>query len=41
MRIGRDTFEIAGSKLFRAADLDAVVVILNAAKDAIQSDKKL
>ena len=41
VRIGRNAFEIAGSKLFRAADLDGVVTILNAAKDAIKADTKL
>lgn len=41
VRIGRNAFEIAGSKLFKAADLDGVVTILNAAKEAIQADKKL
>lgn len=41
VRIGRNAFEIAGSKLFRAADLDGVVAILNAAKDAIKADTKL
>lgn len=30
VRIGRNAFEIAGSKLFRAEDLDGVVAILNA-----------
>ncbi|NTF34265.1 hypothetical protein [Rhizobium skierniewicense] len=41
VRIGRNAFEIAGSKLFKAADLDGVVVILNAAKEAIKADTKL
>ncbi|MBN7809095.1 hypothetical protein JZX86_27635 [Agrobacterium rosae] len=41
VRIGRNAFEIAGSKLFRATNLDGVVAILNAAKQAIESDKKL
>lgn len=41
VRIGRNAFEVAGSKLFKAADLDAVVVILKAAKEAIQADTKL
>lgn len=41
VRIGRNAFEIAGSKLFRAADLDGVTAILNAAKQAIQADTKL
>jgi len=41
VRIGRNAFEVAGSKLFKAADLDAVVAILTAAKAAIQQDKKL
>lgn len=41
VRIGRNAFEIAGSKLFRAEDLDGVAKILTAAKQAIQQDKKL
>lgn len=41
VRIGRNAFEIAGSKLFRAADLDKVIELLAAAKAAIQQDKKL
>lgn len=41
VRIGRNAFEIAGSKLFRAKDLDGVVTILAAAHDAIQADEKL
>ncbi|PDS75450.1 hypothetical protein [Rhizobium sp. L43] len=41
VRIGRNAFEVAGSKLFRAADLDAVVAILTAAKEAIAADDKL
>lgn len=41
VRIGRNAFEVAGSKLFRAADLDGVVELLTAAKAAIQQDKKL
>jgi hypothetical protein len=41
VRVGRNAFEIAGSKLFRATDLDGVVTLLNAAKDAIKADKKL
>ncbi|CDZ31175.1 Hypothetical protein NGAL_HAMBI490_60540 [Neorhizobium galegae bv. officinalis] len=41
VRIGRNGFEIAGSKLFKAADLDVVVEVLKAAKDVIQADKKL
>ncbi|QRM54732.1 hypothetical protein [Sinorhizobium sp. BG8] len=41
VRIGRNAFEIAGSKLFRASDLDAVVELLVAAKAAIEQDKKL
>lgn len=41
VRIGRNAFEIAGSKLFLAADLEGVVTILKAAKEAIQADKKL
>lgn len=41
VRIGRNAFEIAGSKLFRAADLDAVVDLLVAAMAAIREDKAL
>ncbi|MGE6781291.1 hypothetical protein ACQKGL_02075 [Ensifer adhaerens] len=41
VRIGRNAFEIIGSKLFRAADLDGVVTILDAAREAIKQDKKL
>jgi hypothetical protein len=41
VRIGRNGFELAGSKLFKAADLDAVQEVLKAAKDVIQSDKKV
>lgn len=41
VRIGRNAFEIAGSKLFKANDLDGVVTILNAAKEAIKADTKL
>jgi hypothetical protein len=41
VRIGRNAFEIAGSKLFKAADLDAVMELLGAAKDAIKADTKL
>ncbi len=41
VRIGRNAFEIAGSKLFKASDLDQVVAILTAAKEAIQADAKL
>lgn len=41
VRIGRNAFEIAGSKLFKANDLDAVVELLLAAKEAIKADKKL
>jgi len=41
VRIGRNAFEIAGSKLFRAVNLAGVVEILNAAKEAIEADKKL
>lgn len=41
VRIGRNAFDIAGSKLFRAADLEKVIEILNATKAAIQTDKKL
>lgn len=41
VRIGRNAFEVAGSKLFKANDLDAVVTLLSAAKEAIRADKKL
>ncbi len=41
VRIGRAAHEIAGSRLFRAKDLDAVVEILTAAKMAVEQDKKL
>jgi hypothetical protein len=41
VRIGRNAFEIAGSKLFKAADLDSVMEILGAAKEAIKADTKL
>lgn len=41
VRVGRNAFEIAGSKLFKASDLDQVVAILTAAKEAIQADAKL
>lgn len=41
VRIGRNGFEIAGSKLFKAPDLGAVVEILSAAKEAIKADTKL
>jgi hypothetical protein len=41
VRIGRNAFEIAGSKLFKAADIDAVVELLKAAKMAIEQDKAL
>ncbi|MDT4832136.1 hypothetical protein FQZ97_656770 [compost metagenome] len=41
VRIGRNAFEVAGSKLFRANDLDGVVELLTAAKAAIGQDKKL
>ncbi|WP_018897146.1 hypothetical protein [Rhizobium sp. 2MFCol3.1] len=41
VRIGRNAFEIAGSKLFRAKDLDEVVALLKAAKEAIGADEKL
>ena len=41
VRIGRNAFEIAGSKLFKAADLDAVAEVLKAAKDVINADKDL
>lgn len=41
VRIGRNAFEVAGSKLFKANDLDQVVTLLEAAKEAIRADKKL
>lgn len=41
VRIGRNAVEIAGSKLFRAEDLDKVVELLTAARAAIGQDKKL
>lgn len=41
VRIGRNAFEVAGSKLFKAADLDGVVQVLNAAKMVIEGDAKL
>ena len=41
VRIGRNAFEIAGSKLFRATDLDKVIEILTAAEMAVQQDQKL
>lgn len=41
VRIGRAAFEIAGSRLFRAKDLDGVIGLLSAAKEAIQADEKL
>lgn len=41
VRIGRNAFEVAGSKLFKAADLDGVVELLTAAREAIKQDKKL
>ncbi len=41
LRIGRNALEIAGSKLFRAQDLDGVIQLLNAAKVAIETDKAL
>jgi len=41
VRIGRNAFEVAGSKLFRAADLDKVIEILTAAEMAVQQDQKL
>ncbi|GAA5657114.1 hypothetical protein Brsp06_03488 [Brucella sp. NBRC 13694] len=41
VRIGRNAFEIAGAKLFKAKDLDAVVELLGAAKQAINDDKAL
>lgn len=41
VRVGRNAFEVAGSKLFKAADLDGVVELLTAAREAIRADKKL
>ena len=41
VRIGRNAFEIAGSKLFRAKDLDEVAAILKAAREVIAGDEKL
>jgi len=41
VRIGRNAFEIGGAKLFKAKDLDAVVELLSAAKQAINEDKEL
>lgn len=41
VRIGRNAFEIAGAKLFKANDLNGVIDVLNAAKMVIQQDKKL
>ncbi|MFW7357482.1 MAG: hypothetical protein ACODTL_16180 [Brucella sp.] len=41
VRVGRNAFEIAGSKLFKAKDLDTVVELLGAAKQAIREDKAL
>lgn len=41
VRVGRAAFEVAGSRLFRAKDLDAVVEILKAAKMAVEQDKGL
>ncbi|WP_018898916.1 hypothetical protein [Rhizobium sp. 2MFCol3.1] len=41
VRIGRNAFEIAGSKLFRAPDLDGVIKVLDAAKEVIDGDKAL
>jgi hypothetical protein len=41
VRIGRNAFEIAGSKLFRAPDLDGVIKVLDAAKEVIEGDAKL
>lgn len=41
VRVGRNAFEIAGAKLFRAKDLDTVVELLGAAKQAIKEDKAL
>ncbi len=40
VRIGRNAFEIVGSKFFEVADLDAVATLLDAAKEAIKADKK-
>ncbi|UVV67087.1 hypothetical protein [Brucella anthropi] len=41
VRVGRNAFEIAGAKLFKAKDLDTVVELLGAAKQAIKEDKAL
>lgn len=41
VRIGRNAFEVAGSKLFRAADLDGVTAVLDAAMEIIKGDDKL
>ncbi|MBM7323864.1 hypothetical protein JS562_12160 [Agrobacterium sp. S2] len=41
VRVGRNAFEIAGAKLFKAKDLDTVVELLGAAKQAIREDKAL
>jgi len=41
VRVGRNAFEVAGSKLFKAADLDQVQELLAAAKEAIKADEKL
>ncbi|TQX90343.1 hypothetical protein EQW76_11200 [Rhizobium sp. rho-13.1] len=41
VRIGRNGFEVAGSKLFKAADLAGVVGVLEAAGDVIRQDKAL
>ena len=39
--VNPNAFEIAGSKMFRAKDLEGVVALLAAAKAAIQADKQL
>lgn len=41
VRIGRNAFEIAGAKLFKAKDLEDVIGVLNAAKMVVSQDKKL
>lgn len=41
VRVGRNAFEIAGSKLFRAKDLDTVIELLGAARQGIKEDKAL
>lgn len=41
LRVGRSGLEIAGSKFFKAKDLDAVADLLDAVKSAIEADKAL